>query len=139
MANQPGKLTCTVCGSTFFTTARAEQFVAGGYGSAEFRSISNSPKTVLTCVGCSTPVTPAPAYYSRGTVAGVAEEEFRKSIEAGQKYREDKNTIGKFVSPSELNEVRDLALDVKKAVEAQSKPKSPKPKQAVEEHHVANI
>lgn len=129
MANQQNKITCTVCGSTFFTTIRAEQFIAGGYGTAEFRSISNAPKTVLQCIGCGTPVNPKPGYYSKGTVAGVAEDDFRKSVEMGRKYRETnsiQNIVKIAVSPSELREVREFAEDIKRAVEAQAKPKASK-------------
>lgn len=109
----------------------AEQFLQGGYGTAEFRSISNAPKTVLICIGCGTPVTPKPSYYSRGTVASLAEEDFKKSIEAGQKFRKEnsmQNVAQVAVSPAELNKVRELVEDVKKAVTSLSKPKAPKAK-----------
>ena len=84
MAQQPSILTCE-CGSTFFFTVRAEQFQAGGFGTAEFRSISNAPKTLLVCI-CGHPYTPKPGYHARGTVAAAAEEAFRKSVEAAQKH-----------------------------------------------------
>lgn len=142
MANQQDKLTCITCGGTFFTTGRAEQFIAGGYGSAEFRSISNAPKTVLSCIGCGTPVTPKPAYFSKSTVAGVAEEEFRKSVEAGQKHREKnsvKNISNIVATNNDLDELRELVQDIRKAVDAQGKSKAPKPKQLVGVPHVSSI
>lgn len=134
MANAQEKLTCVTCGGSFFQMTHAEQFLQGGYGTAEFRSLSNAPKTVLVCIGCSTPVTPKPGYYSRGTVAAIAEDEFRKSIEAGQKFRKDtsmQNIANIAASPAEVQEVRELVEDVKKAVDALAKPKGPKAKQEV--------
>lgn len=130
MATQD-KLVCNVCTSTFFWTARAEQFLAGGYGSAEFRSISPGPKTVLICVGCGTPATPKAAQYTRGTQAHLDEDQFRKSIDAGQKYRSSnsiQNVAKVAASVEEVEELRGLINDVKKAVEAGAKPKAPKPK-----------
>lgn len=126
-------LACAACKGTFFAPVHAEQYLKGGYGSAEFRSISNAPKTVLICIGCGTPITPAPSFYSRSTVAGAAEQEFRKSIEAGQAYR-DKNSLKNIasiaVAPSEMREVRELVEDIRKAIDV--KPlKAPKPKQEV--------
>lgn len=128
------KLVCKECQSTFFWTARAEQFLAGGYGSAEFRSISNAPKTVLICIGCGTPATPKPAQYSRGTQAHLDEESFRKSVEVGQKYRQN-NSMNRVAtiaaSVQEVEELRTLVNDIKKAVEAAAKPKAPRPKKEV--------
>lgn len=133
MAGQD-KLVCTECGSTFFYTSRAEQFQTGGYGSAEFRSLSNAPKTILVCVGCGVPVTPKSTHYARGTISDVAEQEFRKSIEEGQKFRKA-NSAANFAqiaaSPAELQKVRELVDDVKRAVEAAAKPKGVKAKQEV--------
>lgn len=132
MANAHDKVVCGNCKGTFFTVSHAEQFVAGGYGSAEFRSLSNAPKTVLICIGCSTPITPKPAFYGKGTTADVAEQDFRKSVEVGQKYRKDNsvhNIATIAVSPKELQDVRELVEDIKRVVEA--KDKSIKPKQEV--------
>lgn len=136
MANLPviDKLSCSICGGTFFIASHAEQFILGGYGTAEFRSISNSPKTVLICIGCGAPVTPKPAYYAKGTTADIAETDFRKSVEAGQKYRKD-NSIQHVAeisaSPSEVSELKTKINDIKKAVDILSKPK-PKPKTIAE-------
>ncbi len=131
MNNLQEKLTCSVCGGSFFTVARAEQFQSGGYGSAEFRSLSNAPKTVLNCIGCSTPVSPKPAHYGRGTTADIAEQDFRKSIDAGQKYRKDnsiQNVANVAASITELQEVRATVEDIKKHIEASERAKAPKPK-----------
>lgn len=112
------QLTCE-CGSTFFYTTRAEQFAAGGYGSAEFRSLSNAPKTVLVCL-CGKPVTPKPNFYGRQTTAGVAEDEFRKSVEFSQRYRKEhslENIAQIAVSPEELQKVADQVDELRKVVE----------------------
>lgn len=125
---QMDKLICPTCGGSFFTTQRAEQFVAGGYGTAEFRSISNAPKTVLTCIGCSTPITPKPAFYGKGTIADIAEQDFRKSVELGQKHRKEsdpKILLQQVASDEKVTEIKNLIDDVKKAVEAAAKPKAP--------------
>lgn len=125
------KLVCSICAGTFFWTAQAQQFLAGGYGSFEYRSISNAPKTVLICIGCGTPAPSRPSQYSRGTQAHLDEEAFRKSIEVGQAYRRAnsiQNVAQVAASPEELGELRNLINDVKKAVEAAAKPKAPKAK-----------
>jgi hypothetical protein len=124
-------LTCPTCQGTHFWTAQAQQFIAGGYGSAEFRSISNAPKTVQICIGCGTPATPKPQQYSRGTQAHLDEVAFRKSVELGQAFRKSnsiQNVAQIAASPSEVNELRMLINDVKKAVEAAAKPKAPRAK-----------
>lgn len=118
MAQAPSILTCD-CGSTFFFIVRAEQFQAGGYGSAEFRSISNSPKTTLICL-CGQPFTPKPAFVTRGTVAAAQEDAFRKSVESAQKYRKDHsmNHIAEItVSPAELQEVETRVIELAKTLE----------------------
>src|SRR6266404_6505622 len=129
MINPQDKLICAACGGSFFNTVRAEQFQPGGYGSAEFRSLSNAPKTVLNCIGCGTPVLPKPSHYGRGTIADIAEQDFRKSIESGQKYRKDnsiQNVVNIAASVEELEQVRGQVEDIKKAIDASSKPKAPK-------------
>ncbi len=128
------KLVCSECKGTFFWTAQAQQFITGGYGSAEFRSISNAPKTVLICIGCGTPATPKPAQYSRGTQAHLDEEAFRASVKAGQDWRvanSIKNVAKITASVEEVNELRALIGDVKKAVEAPAKLKAVRAKHEV--------
>lgn len=130
MANQD-KLSCMVCHSTFFYTEHAEQFQAGGYGSAQFRSLSNAPKTILVCIGCGAPVTPMPTYYGKNTTADVAEQDFRKSVEAGQKYRKAQsiqNIAQISVSPEELKEVRDIVNGIVHTLDTPAKPKVSKSK-----------
>lgn len=121
MANE--KLFCSVCGGSFFHMLRAEQYSAGGYGSAEFRSMSAAPKSVLLCIGCSTPVTPKPSYYGKGTAADLAEQEFRQSIEVGQKHRKDnsiQNVAKIAASATELQDLKDLVSDIKKSIDTES-------------------
>lgn len=124
------KLICTACGGTFFMQGHAEQFQPGGYGTAEFRSVSGAPKTVLVCIGCGTPVVPKESHYARGTVADLAESDFRKSVEAGRKHRKDnsiQNIVKIAASPAELQEVREIIETVRTAVNTIiSKPKSKK-------------
>ncbi len=47
-ANVP--MACPACGSTFFIKLSAEQFSDGGYGTAQFRSLSNSPESAYVCL-----------------------------------------------------------------------------------------
>ena len=47
-ANVP--MACPSCGSTFFIKLSAEQFSDGGYGTAQFRSLSNSPESAYVCL-----------------------------------------------------------------------------------------
>lgn len=114
------------CGSTFFEQRRVEQFQAGGYGTAEFRSISNAPKTVLICL-CGKPVAPKPGYYSKGTVAALQEVEFAKSVEESRKHREASsiNNIANIAaSPAELRELADKFEVLSAAVSALGRPTS---------------
>lgn len=125
------RLVCTACGSTFFFQEHAEQFQPGGYGTAEFRSLSGAPKMVLICIGCATPVIPKESHYARGTVADLAESDFRKSVEGGRKFRKDnsiQNVAKIAASPNELQEVRELVETIRTAVNAISKPKALRPK-----------
>lgn len=121
----PSAMQCE-CGSTFFYTARAEQFQAGGFGTAEFRSISNAPKTILVCL-CGKPVTPKPSHFARGTMAGVAEQEFAKSVEAALKFRNAHSLdhVAQIAaSPAELQKVQDQVDEIRKAVLALPKSKA---------------
>lgn len=124
------QLTCS-CGSTFFYTQRAEQFAAGGYGTAEFRSISSGPKTILVCL-CGQPAMPKPSYYTKGTTASLAEDEFRKSIEVAQKRREAnsiQNIANIAAAPSEVQECRDQISELRKAILAFTIPAVPQPQE----------
>ena len=126
---------CPNCGSTFFTSVRAEQFISGGYGSAEFRSISNAPKTAYQCVGCGTSIGQKQQFFSRGTTADVVEQEFRKSMEAGTKYRKElsvKQDMSNFVSTDELQKVIDMIEDIKKIISNQNKLNMPQLKASPE-------
>lgn len=128
------KLMCVTCTSSFFYMQRAEQYLQGGYGTAEFRSTSNAPKTILVCIGCGTPVTPKSTHYGRGTAADLAEQDLRKSVEAGQKWRKAnsiQNVANITASASEVQNLRELVDDIQKAVKALEKPKAPKAKQSV--------
>lgn len=114
------------CGSSFFEQRRVEQFQAGGYGTAEFRSISNAPKTVLVCL-CGKPVAPKPGYYAKGTLAAVQETDFAKSIELARKFREASsiNNIANIAaSPAELQELKDSFEAMKADIIALSRPTS---------------
>lgn len=121
------KLACAECGGTFFAKTMAEQFVSGGYGSAEFRSMSNSPKTVLHCIGCGTPVAPAPSYYSKGTVPFIAEQEFRQSIELGIKYKNEHKSI--VAAPISDIPTKEELAEIRSSIEKLKKQKLPKNKQ----------
>src|SRR4051812_38367496 len=126
------QLTCS-CGSTFFYTQRAEQYAAGGYGTAEFRSISSGPKTLLMCL-CGQPVMPKPSYYTKGTTAALSEDDFRKSVEVAQKRREAnsiQNIANIAVSPSELQECKDQIDELRTALLALSTPSVPQPVEPV--------
>lgn len=119
------QLTCE-CGSTFFYTVRAEQWAAGGYGTAEFRSQSNAPKTLLVCL-CGKPVIPQRSHYSKGTSAGIVEEEFRRSTEVAQKAREaasPKHFAQIAASPKEVEEIKIGLEEVRRAFDSLSKPKA---------------
>jgi len=125
-------LTCDQCKSTFFFTARAEEFLAGGYGTAEWRSVSNAPKTILVCVGCGKAVTPKQNYYAKGTQAAIAEEHFAESVKNGNKFRE-KNSIQHVAqiaaSPDELAALKKEVEDLRQALNSMTADKTLKPKQ----------
>jgi hypothetical protein len=124
------QLVCS-CGSSFFYTVRAEQFQAGGYGTAEFRSTSGAPKTLLICL-CGKPVPPQPAHYSRGTSADLAETAFRASIKCADKLRSEvtmAHVAEIAASPAEVKELREGVEEIRKAMNAAAEPKAPQPKE----------
>lgn len=113
-------LVCDECSSTFFYTVRSEQFQSGGYGSAEFRSISNAPKTLLICL-CGKPYTPKSSYFAKSTVAAAQEEAFRKSVEAAQKYLKEhslEHVASIAASPAEIQALEDRIREITKNLES---------------------
>lgn len=126
------QLTCD-CGSTFFYKTGAEQYLAGGYGSAEFRSTSNAPKTVLICL-CGKPFPAKPTMgLSQSTVAGIAESAFQKSIASAQKRRDElslKHMAEISASPSEVRQLQTQIDQLQAGFNAITAPAAPQPKNA---------
>lgn len=126
------QLTCD-CGSTFFMKFSAEQFLSGGYGSAEFRSTSGAPKTVLVCL-CGKPYPTKPtAGLSMKTVAGIAENDFQKSVQSAQKRRDEaslKHVAEISASPSEVKRLREEVTELRTALNSALESKSVQPKEA---------
>lgn len=120
------------CGSTYFFKYSVEQFLAGGYGSAEFRSTSNAPKTVLVCL-CGKPFPSKPmAGLSQSTVAGQAERAFQASIQAAQKRRDEmslQHVAEISASPSEVKQLKAEIDQLRSAFNQLSTPVAPQPKE----------
>jgi hypothetical protein len=113
------KLQC-VCGSTFFVPVRAEQYATGGYGTAEFRSVSQAPKTFLVCL-CGRPAFPQPSTFAQGTSAGIAEKDFQESQKSAMTAIESQsltNIANIAAAPSEVEDLRKQVEDLKATVEA---------------------
>ena len=111
------KLQCE-CGSTFFYTVRAEQFAAGGYGTAEFRSMSQAPKTFLVCL-CGRPTFPQPNSYAQGTQAALSERDFQESAKAASEVAKAKsitNIAQIAASPAEVEELRKQILELQQTL-----------------------
>lgn len=129
------------CGSSFFFKYGAEQFQAGGYGSAEFRSLSNAPKTVLICL-CGKPYPAKPqAGYSKATVAGLAEDSFQKSIDAARKRRDEvsmKHVAEISASPEEVKNLQGQIDQLRTVLNDANTPKAPQPKTPVKIKRVIN-
>lgn len=123
MDNRPAidMLKCQDCGGLFFVKSRAERYQKAGYGSAEFRSTETMEKTVLQCIGCGALVPPRDQNFARNTIAQMQQEDFTKSVKAGQEYRRN-NSMQNFskiaVSPQELKRVEDLVEDLRKELRA---------------------
>ena len=128
----PKKLQCE-CGSTFFYTTRAEQFSAGGYGTAEFRSMSQAPKTFLVCL-CGRPAFPQAGSYAHGTQAAQAEKDFQESSKSALDVVNSKsltNIANIAASPSEVAELRKEMDSLRQALVDATKPAFETPKAAV--------
>lgn len=113
------KLQCE-CGSTFFFTVRSEQFAAGGYGTAEFRSMSQAPKTFLVCL-CGRPTFPQPTSFAQGTVASIAEKEFQESAKCAKDAIAStgvSNIANLAASPAEVADLRKQIEDLKQTLAA---------------------
>lgn len=123
---QTQPIACDQCKSTYFYTVRAEEFQSGGYGTAEFRALSITPKTLHICIGCGKPVTPKPIYMAKGTQAALAEDRFVESMKNGQKFRES-NSVQNFAniaaSPDEVAELKRRIDDLQQALNTLSAPK----------------
>lgn len=121
------------CGSTFFEKKHVEQFAAGGYGTAEARSVSNAPKTILVCL-CGRPMAPKPSYFARGTTAAKAEDDFTKSVELALKAVDEltmEHIAQIAVSPKELASVTEAVEEVRAGLlTLANKPKPKKGKDA---------
>lgn len=134
--NQPAveMLKCLDCGGLFFVKSIAQRYQKAGYGSAEFRSTDSMPKTVLQCIGCGALVPPKDQNFARNTVAQIQQDDFTKSVKAGETYRKShsiQNVAHIAASPAEVEELRKLVEDIRKTVNAMNTPKSPQPKEAV--------
>lgn len=106
------KIRCKDCGSSFFSQEKADQYFGGGYGTAEYRAVSGSPKIVLVCIGCGTPITPQPSYHARGSLSSLAEADFNKSVEVGQKYRKDNSIQNVANVAASIQELRAIQVQV---------------------------
>ena len=111
---------CQDCGGLFFVKSIAQRYQKAGYGSAEFRSTDSMPKNVLQCIGCGALVPPKDQNFARNTVAQMQQEDFTKSVKAGDEYRKNnsmKNVAKIAASVTEVEELRQELAALKKQLQ----------------------